>query len=425
MNFEEHLLKYLTLNEINSILDSFNEKSTSALLLNTEKMLVNDFLVEFPNITPHLIVPNVFLYDKNEIEFGKHIYHDLGVYYLFEPCSSLVSYFLNPKSDDLLLDIAAAPGGKSIHASLLMKNNGLIISNEISNSRAQILSSNIERMGRKNVVVTSNNVDLLAKKYKETFNKIILDAPCSGSGMFRKESKMKDDWTYEKVLRCQKIQQELILQAASMLKAGGEMIYSTCSFSYEEDEEVIKYLLEQDETMEIVPLLESDLFYQSDLKGTIHLFPYLFPGEGHYIAKLRKKGDLLPTKIVYKQNSKFKNYLINLPIKEYIYQNNSILYSLPYDFDLKGLYLIRGGLKIGEIKKDFFHYDHHLSHVLITYFNSVDLNIDEVKLFMHGELLSKPCQDGFVLVTYKNIGIGWGKAKDNKIKNHYPKGLRK
>ena len=263
MEFIEHLKKYLKEDEINNLISSLNETTSKhALLLNEEKMSKEDFLVLFPNVQNHPIVPNVFIYDESEYQFGKYVYHDLGLYYLFEPCSSIVSYLLNPNENDTLLDIAASPGGKSIHASIMMKNKGFMISNEIQLARSYILSSNVERMGRRNIVVTNNDINAFTSKYKETFTKIILDAPCSGSGMFRKQESMKDDWTYNKVLTLSELQKDLIIKAYSMLAPGGKMVYSTCSFSYEEDEEVIKYLLENTDA-QLDEIEDTKFFYRS------------------------------------------------------------------------------------------------------------------------------------------------------------------
>ena len=289
MTFEEHLKKYLSEDEINKLISSEQEETKHALLLNEEKMSKETFLSLFPNVKPHPICEGVYLYDSNEYQFGKHVLHDLGTYYLFEPCSSIVSYLLNPNENDVILDVASAPGGKSIHTSLLMHNKGLMISNEIQNARSLILSSNVERMGRRNIIVTNNDIDAF-KNYQNTFSKIILDAPCSGSGMFRKQEEMKSDWTYAKVESLSLLQKELILKAYSLLTPGGRMVYSTCSFSYEEDEEVIKYLL-KNTNAKLVDIEDNKYFYKSKEKIGIHLFPYLFPGEGHYICLIEKPNE--------------------------------------------------------------------------------------------------------------------------------------
>ena len=243
MEFLNHLKTYLSNQEIKALEDSLNESSKHALLLNTNKMNEEQLLSLFPNLIRHPIVKNAYLYNKDEYDLGKSVFHALGCFYLQEPSAMIPAYLLNPKPGELVLDLCAAPGGKSMQASLLMNNEGLIISNDLSKQRAFSISENAERLGRGNLLITNNDFSLIYQKYQNSFDKIILDAPCSGSGMFRKESKMEDDWSYQKVLKFAEIQKQLILMSYSMLKPGGKMVYSTCSFSYEEDEEVIDYLL--------------------------------------------------------------------------------------------------------------------------------------------------------------------------------------
>ena len=293
MEFLNHLKTYLSGEEIDKLEASLEGKSQHALLLNTEKMNEETLLSLYPSLKKHPIVKNAFLYNKDELDLGKSIYHELGCFYLQEPSAMLPAFLLSPEEGDLVLDLCAAPGGKSMQASLLMNNKGLIVSNDISKQRAFSIVENAERLGRGNLLITNNDFSLIYDKFINTFDKIILDAPCSGSGMFRKESKMQEDWSYQKVLKFAEIQKSLILMAYSMLKPGGVMVYSTCSFSYEEDEEVIDYLLERtDAVLKSIP--DSPVFYRSKNNGHgIHLFPFLFPGEGHYVALISKPGTLV------------------------------------------------------------------------------------------------------------------------------------
>lgn len=423
MDFRQHLKKYLSENEIISLLESLESNNVNhALVINEEKITKEQFLLEFPHVSLHPIVPNVFLYDSNEYSFGKHIYHEMGYYYIFEPCSSIVSYLLSPNEEDTILDIAAAPGGKSIHTSLMMKNEGLILSNEIQTSRSYILSSNVERMGRKNIIVTNNNIDDLYKKYKNTFSKIILDAPCSGSGMFRKMEAMKEDWTYQKVTSLAVIQKDLILKAYDMLKPNGVMVYSTCSFSYEEDEEVIQYLLDNTDA-QLKEFEINKYYYQSKNKIGIHLFPNLFPGEGHYICLISKpNSSQINTKKELKDNYNDIRKLTKIN-DGYILKNDNSYYYMNRYFDIKGLHVIRGGLKLGTLEKYGFVFDHALSHYTKN-LNSLELTLEEAKSYIEGNQINKETKDGQVILTYQGNGIGLGKASKNKINNKYPKGLR-
>ena len=324
MDFVEHLKKYLSSNEIDELISSFNDEDEHALLLNTEKISPESFINMYPNVIPHPIVKNGYLYNKDEYPFGKNYMHDAGVYYLQEPSAMIVASLLNPNENDIVLDMCAAPGGKTIQSSLLMKNEGLIIANDLSYTRAKALSSNVERMGRKNIIVTSIDLHKLNNSYKGKFTKIILDAPCSGSGMFRKDPKFIQDWTYEKVLKCSQTQKELIDLAFEFLKEDGILVYSTCSYSYEENEEIIKYALDKYQDLEILPIQDNNYFKSYQNLG-IHLFPSYFKGEGHYICLLHKKGNSLSSSLpICKNKIKISKDLLNF-LKQYNLDSDNII----------------------------------------------------------------------------------------------------
>ena len=377
LEFFSHLKKYLSSNEIDLLKEELNkEQKYSSILIDEDKINPNEILKLYPSLIPHPIVKNVFLFDKKELDLGKSLLFEIGAFYIFEPCSSLVNYFLNPNENDIILDMASAPGGKTIHASFLMHNKGQIIANEISSSRAEILSQNIEKYGRKNVTVISSEVSKLVPQFQNFFTKIILDAPCSGSGMFRKENKMKEDWTYQKVLYCSKIQKELILQAYSMLKEGGELIYSTCSFSYEEDEEVISYLLENTDA-ELINLPSITGEYRSSLNQTIHLLPFLFNGEGHFIAKIKKPGILTKPNL-----PKYKNPL-SLPLDGQTFINNkNEIYLTNYVLTIKNIRILRNGINknIDAIKNLINKLDDLADKTIIYYYNLLDDLEQEIEI---------------------------------------------
>ena len=206
MDFKSHLKKYLSDQEIEQLIDSLNGSDKHALLLNTGKLNEEKLLEIYPHLEKHPIVKNGYLYDKNEYQLGKSVLHELGAFYLQEPSAMLVSYLLNPAPHSFVLDLCAAPGGKSVQASLLMNGAGLIISNDLSYPRAKIIKENAERMGLSNLLIISNDFAKLSHKYQNSFDSIILDAPCSGSGMFRKNDLMKDDWSINKVYKFAEIQ---------------------------------------------------------------------------------------------------------------------------------------------------------------------------------------------------------------------------
>ena len=419
MDFETHLEKYLPKQEIDKLINSFNDKEQKALYLNTEKMSNEQFEELFPLVKKHPIVENAYLYDKDVYDFGKLDYFDLGVYYIQEPSAMLVSHFLNPNENDLVLDLCAAPGGKTFMSSRLMNNKGQIIANDLSKSRAQILLSNVERMGLKNVIVSSLDFVNYYHLFIEKFDKIILDAPCSGSGMFRKDEKMKLDWSMQKVYANANIQSSLISMCAKMLKKGGKLIYSTCSYSYEEDEEIIINFLNNHNDFHLIDINQNNpLFYQSnDLLGSIHLFPYLYPGEGHFICLLQKDGNANKTifnNINYQrncinENSKkvIENYIINTNINEKFLSK-----------------CLRPGYFVSTQTKDNVIPSHHFAKS-INDFQYINLNDEQYKKYIHGDSFPFDEKNGFYVAKYKNINVGIVKIVDKVIKNYYPKGLRR
>lgn len=424
MDFYEHLKKYLSETEIEKLNSEINKKAKKSLIINTNKTDDSFILSHFNNLIPHPLVPHCYLYNEDEYQLGKHIFFEQGLYYIFEPCSALVNYILSPNENDLVLDLCASPGGKTSHLAILKKQKGIIISNEISKDRCLILSSNVERMGFKNVIVTNNSIDDF-KDFENCFDKIILDAPCSGSGMFRKENKMLLDWSYNKVTTLSSLQKELINKAYQLLKPGGKLVYSTCSFSYEEDEEVIQDLLNKtDAILEDIP--DHPMFFKSSSKIGIHLFPFLFPGEGHYICLIKKPGTL-------EQNAQEKNIsslefskiekICN--VKGYIFEKNNTYYLLPEKFNFKNLKVIRGGVKLGTNEKYGFDFDHALSHYLTSFPYQIELNQEQAKLYLSGNSFHVDSQDGIVLLSYLNNPLGFGKITKGRLNNKYPKGLRR
>ena len=410
MEFYEHLKKYLNDKEIAELETSLNEDSKHALLLNSEKMSQETLFKLFPDITPHPIVKNAFIYDINKCHAGKLIYLELGCYYLQEPSAMVPAFLLNPSKDDLVLDLCAAPGGKSMQASLLMENKGLIIANDISRSRINAVLENAERMGRGNLLITNNDFSEIYTKFNNTFDKIILDAPCSGSGMFRKDKKMVSDWTYQKVLKCAEMQKNLILMAYQMLKPGGTMVYSTCSFSYEEDEVVIQYLLDNsDATLEHIK--DHPLYYKSNIGYGIHLFPYKFPGEGHYIALIKKPGELKKRKVdgYYLEKVKFGDYL----------------FTISEPFPTKNLRVVRYGVKIGQVDKNDIRYDYHYAHFISSFERVFSLDDISIITYYLGNTIDVAIPKGYVLLQYKGINVDIAKSDGRIIKNRLPKGLRR
>ena len=426
MDFKEHLYQHYPHDIVDKLLLSLEKESVHAALLNPKKMSDETFLSLFPHVKKHPFIPHAFYYDKNEYSLGKNIFHDAGVYYLQDPSAMLVAAFLPISKGDYILDMCAAPGGKTIQTAF--HEEVTVVANDISYPRALTLSSNIERMGLNNVMVTVMNLHQFPSSYRHFFDSIILDAPCSGSGMFRKQEEMRLDWTYNKVLECAKTQKELLSLADSFLKPGGYLLYSTCSFSYEEDEAPILDFLNEHKDYELISLPSSPSFYEHpSLKGSIHLFPSLYQGEGQFIALLHKKGNkevtLMKKGKKDKQNFPFlKDF--SLPSLDYLLKNDT-LYGLSSYLPTEKMTVIRYGLEVGEIKKDRFLPSHALSHFL-SWDRNIILNEEDVKKYIHGDTLSCDSSlSGYYIATYQGVALGFLKATQGTLKNFYPKGLRR
>ena len=419
MNFKEHLYHSLPKDEVDQLIDSFSSEDYHAVLLNLNKISDEEFLKEFPLVKPHPIVKHAYLYDKNVYPLGKHLYHELGYYYLQEPSAMVVSSLIDFKETDLVLDMCAAPGGKTIQAALKMNNKGLVIANDLSFPRCGPISNNLERLGLRNVIIINNDLSKVYQRYLNTFDKIILDAPCSGSGMFRKNDEMMKDWSINKVYKFQEIQKSLIDIAYQMLKPGGLLSYSTCSYSKEEDEDVINYLLERTNA-EVVDISK----YGYATIG-IRLMPSHFEGEGQYICQIRKPGQSSLT--VFNNENKFKSLLAESYTDYDAKKVNDFLFAVTNSINLPQLNIYRYGVKVGEFKKDIFKYDLHYARSLKSgEMPTVELSLDELKKYLSGEQLNKATSEkGYILLTYKNNAVDIAKSDTRVIKYNYPKGLRK
>lgn len=419
MEFVEHLKSYLSNEEIDKLMDSLKDESLHAVLLNPKKMSDEEFLKLFPDVIKHPIVAHAYIYKKEIYNLGKSIYHTLGCFYLQEPSAMVPAYLLNAEENDLILDMCAAPGGKTIQTSFLMKDTGLIISNDLSKPRTFSIVENVERLGLGNIVVTNNDLSLIDNKLQNTFDKIILDAPCSGSGMFRKEDKMVQDWSYNKVLKFAEAQKQLISLAYSMLKPGGTLVYSTCSFSLEEDEDVVKYLLENSEA-EIVPITNNPLFYINKKAPLgIHLLPSIFPGEGHYICLIKKPGISVKRELKVGIDKKINQF----NLKE-IYRFGDYLFGLNYPYTFKCFNVVRLGVKIGESIKGEIKYDYHYAHFIDSFDNTYSLHSNELAKYFAGETINASVNKGIYLLTFDGINVDLTKSDGRIFKNHFPKGLR-
>lgn len=421
MEFKKHLENYLPADVISSILNALDQNNQRAVLLNPQKLSDEEFIAVHPKVIPHPFTRHAYIYDKNIDDLGKSLEHELGAFYLQEPSAMTVSSLLNFSDDDVVLDLCAAPGGKSIQASFLMNNKGLIIANDISKTRADKIKDNVERLGIGNIMIVSNDFSNRYNYYTNCFDKIILDAPCSGSGMFRKNDLMRQDWTYEKILRCQQIQKELIIQAYQMLKPGGVLSYSTCSFSHEENEEVILFLLSSSDA-ECLPIKDSPLFYTTNEKLGVHLFPHLFPGEGQYICHIKKPSRPFSVPKIPSPKTYQDQQIIGCP---QVLRYGDTLFGVSKFFPLDQLSILRYGVKIGEVTGNVIKYDIHYARYINRFNQAINLSRQQCIEYIKGNSINQISSRGFVLLKYGSLNLDIAKSDGRIIKNRYPKYLRK
>lgn len=362
---------------------------------------------------------------------GLHPYHEAGVYYLQEASAMSAVALLDPQPGETVCDLCAAPGGKSTQIAGRMGGEGLLLCNEYSPARAKILARNIERMGVANAIVTNEKTESLAKRLPGFFDRVLVDAPCSGEGMFRKEEAAVTDWSQETVEMCAARQAEILDNAAKLLKPGGRLVYSTCTFAPEEDEEAVSAFLARHP--EFAPETVDAPWFTPGPQATYRMWPHRLLGEGHFGAVLRKlegeeteipleKGQPLPKPWL----SFAKEAGVNLPEGIGLCFGDR-LYLAPLGAPaLPGLRVLRAGLELGSLKKDRIDPAHALALWGKDFAQTVDLSADgpEIKAYLHGEVLPGKAR-GWCLVTVDGYSIGWGKGDGTQLKNHYPKGLRR
>ncbi len=433
VSYAESLKRHYGLEIAQAILEAQEKEPTHCLIANKRQVDEGRLLSEFPHLRPHPFIEGAYYYDKDEYDLGKSLIHDVGGFYIQDAAAMMPVAFLDPKPGEKLLDMAAAPGGKTIDAALRMEGKGAILSNDISYPRALELSRNIERLGIINAAVISCDLSKCYPFLEGTFDKVILDAPCSGSAMFRKQKEVEEDWTAEKVASLTKIQRNLLDAAYFYLKEGGTIAYSTCSFSYEEDEGVILDFLAAHPSAEAVRLAESPLFYRhQDLPEAVHLLPHLFEGEGQFICLIRKnesvdQGKAKPIKNDEAALRAMKSLGIVPEIGQTAVKVKESIYLVPREFmnaDIWKLNPIRLGLKTCEIssKGDLFP-DHHLARAGLG-LSKVSLNEAQAKAYLSGATFRLDCQNGFKIAAYESMNLGLIKVVGGIAKNHYPKGLR-
>lgn len=464
--------------EFDSFIASYREEHWRGMRCNTLKLSPE----RFEEICPFEIekvrwIQNGY-YSKEDEQPAKHPYYYAGLYYIQEPSAMTPASLLPIEEGDAVLDLCAAPGGKTTELGARLKGKGVLVCNDISNSRAKALLKNVELFGIRNAAVISEAPDKLAEKFEGFFDKILVDAPCSGEGMFRKSHTIVKNWEQYGVDYYAKLQRQIMPSAIRMLKPGGYMIFSTCTFSTEEDEGTLSFICENYPEMEVVPVIDfSNEKYEGftpgygEFKSAVRLFPHKVRGEGHFVALLRKKDisegmslNIASEAVNTSGNSLsgtsseerkcFKNSYDTAVRKRYkavsdeafdflerlgfeirpelLEVREDRLYLLPsLELPLRGLRILRTGLLLGEMKKGRFEPSQALASSLKAgeYENVLNLGIDDDRVVKYLkcdtiDIGDDEAEDGWCLMMVEGYSLGWGKVQGGRFKNKYLPGWR-
>lgn len=450
-------MKRILGDEYEAYLASMNEKRKCGLRVNTAKITVAEFerIAPFP-LTRIPFVDNGFYYDGEAVQPAKHPYYFAGLYYLQDPSAMTPASRLPVEEGDVVLDLCAAPGGKATELAARLHGTGLLIANDISSKRAKALLKNIELFGVENSFIVTEYPQKLGEHFPGFFDKILIDAPCSGEGMFRKEPSMIKAWEQNGPAFYASLQEDILSQALPMLKPGGYLLYSTCTFSPLEDEGTVEKILSMDPDLELVPIRGYEGFAEGNpaftgsrdpsIRRCVRIFPHRLDGEGHFLALFHKKEDGDCQDQICRQSRKgltgedkrlFDGFAADIDRvfePHRLESKKGMVYYMPEALpQMSGLRFLRSGLFLGEVKKNRFEPSQSLAMALKPgqYQNCLDLYVRDERVirYLKGETLvltgqetAKP--DGWQLVCVDGFPLGWGKKNKSALKNKYHSGWR-
>ena len=438
-------MKFLLGDDFDNYKKALDDNPVRAFRVNTDKISVEDFLKINPFDTQKIpYVENGFYFEDEKI--GNHPYHHAGMIYVQEPGAMMPAECVKIDPEWHILDMCAAPGGKSTQLKNKLGKKGILVSNEIVPSRCKILTGNVERLGLKNVVTTCMDTKKLASVFPETFDLIMVDAPCSGEGMFRKEEIAIDEWSEENVKNCALRQKEILENATKCLKNGGYIVYATCTFSLDENEKIVDDFLKNHPDFEIVKVPEiveentcDGIKFDGCQCENIHFarrfYPHKNKGEGQFAAVLhntnsprnytsaRAKKSQKIDRVIY---DFLDETLVDYDRENVLLHKGTPVYFDP-DFKVEKATVFAMGITIGEVRKNYIQPHHQFFMGMGENFKrKIELSpdSDEIKKYLHGEEFETSCPNGWAVVTVSGCAVGGAKVVNGRAKNHYPKGLR-
>lgn len=443
-------MKNLLDKDFEKYIESFNKKNYQGLRANILKISPEKLKTLLGYELKSIPWCNTGFYYNDDVRPAKSPYYNAGLFYIQEPSAMSTGSMLPIENGDRVLDLCAAPGGKSTQVAGKLNGTGVLITNDISATRCKALLKNIEINGVYNAIVTNETPKNLAKKFKGYFNKIIVDAPCSGEGMFRKDKEAIKSWETHKTEFCCSLQREILYYAKEMLDDGGIIAYSTCTFAPEENEEMINEFLLENRNFELIDFDKTGGFENgrnewiknenkiSGIEKCGRLMPYKVDGEGHFLALIKKKGQSKNISInkipnVNKKDIKdiesfFKENL-NINMFENLEIHKTSVFSIPDGIDLSGLRVVRSGFYLGELKTKRFEPSQAFAMGLKKedVKNTITFNINDNNLtrYLKGESFTVDNKnDGWHLVCLEDYPIGWCKVHKGRLKNKYLAGWR-
>ncbi len=462
--FEQRMIGMLGEDEYRLYLECFEKKTSAGLRVNRLKLNADRFKeISGFHLKTVPWIDNGFYYEFDDAP-SKHPFYYAGLYYLQEPSAMTPANLLPIREGDCVLDLCAAPGGKSTEIASKLNGTGILVANDISATRAKALLKNLEVFGARNILVTSESSETLAKRFPTFFDKILVDAPCSGEGMFRKQPEIMKNWEQYGTQYYNNLQKEILPQAIAMLKPGGYLLYSTCTFAPLEDEETIQYVLEQFPEMELASVIPEDKKAEYESYGFMtgrpdwmqrplpevtkcaRLFPHKLEGEGHFVALLRKKDDAIRNTVPLftgfvnpaKLPTELREFIDSLKQsrgmkinEKRIMINEERVYAIPENMpDIKGIRVLRSGWYLGDAKKGRFEPSQACAMGLYAEdypkVYNMDVNSPDVIRYLKCETLEVPesVPDGQVLICADGFPLGFAKIKGSSFKNRYLPGWR-